>query len=1103
MSQLDRPVSSHFFTNRDGNTLMKEFEGILENNPQVKNLDAVVGFLRASGYFSLRPFLNNINKVRILIGIDVDKYIAKANQKGVLFFGAPDEVKEECLRLLKEDIEQSHYTKLVEDGMLQMVQDLIDGKLELRAHPSKKIHAKLYILYPDNFNQHTFGAAVTGSSNLSGNGLGVGDDKQYEFNVKLTQYEDVAFAKYEFEQLWEEAKDVPIDAVDYQGTLDKTYLKGDVTPYELYIKMLMEYFSDRVLDVDRGDPFSMPEGYERFEYQNDAVLEGYQKLLRYDGFFLADVVGLGKTVVATMIAKKFMIENGWDNTKILVVYPPAVEHNWKTTFKDFGIDMHARFISNGSLSKVLDDDNYDYWNADEYDLVIVDEAHKFRNHTTGAFQQLQEICKMPRVETGNIPGYKKKVMLISATPMNNTPADLYYQMLMFQDPRHCTIDGVPNLTAFFAPLVVEFRKFRKQDDFDLKAFKRLAERVRDRVIKPITVRRTRTDIESIPRYNKDVNGFPKVAQPIKKDYELNDRLANLFEDAMTVLDKKLTYARYQAIAYLKPEASNGLYDNAELISRSLAGIRKNGLVKRLESSFEAFKKSVDNFRQANQNMIDMWNNDRIFIAPDMDINLLYDKGLTDDEIEEKLNEKAEVNPKNAVFTRNDFRPEYIDMLRQDQELLDEMSRHWKNISDADDSKFAKFEDLLKHELFKKDRNPEGKIVVFSESVDTIKYLERRIGRKDVIVISSQNRGQQFKTIRENFDANWKKPKDDYNIILTSDVLAEGVNLHRSNIIINYDTPWNATKLMQRIGRVNRIGSKSDTIYNYVFYPSRQGNKEIKLKQIALSKIQTFHTTFGEDNQIYSTEEIIDRDLDKLFKEGIKQEQEDRNLELPFYEELRALYLQNRKEYKRIESLSLRSRTGREARTVEGVTLSGDTMVFLKTNFRKIFYLVSDEQTRELSVLDALKYFKAEPEEKAVPRLVQHHDHVEMALQDFRRVKQQEIQLEEQNQNQRSNLGVQVTTAVSLIKNIMTPDMDSDMRTKLIQLRKLVERGTITYIGKRLQRIQKELQRGGIKRDEALKQVMEMANYYNVYYRESQKAEEETNATIILSESFQK
>ena len=1099
-------TNSHFFTNRSGNTLIQEFEGILANNPQVRNLDAVVGFLRASGYFTLRPFLDGINKVRILIGIDVDKYIATAHQKGELFFGAEEEVKEECLRMLKQDIEQSHYSKQVEDGMLQMVQDMIDGKLELRAHPSKKIHAKLYILYPDNFNQHTFGAAITGSSNLSGNGLGIGKNFQYEFNVKLTQYEDVAFAKHEFDLLWEEAKNVPINAEDYQATLDKTYLKGDVTPYELYIKMLMEYFSDRVLEVDQDDPFDMPEGYDKFEYQTDAVIEGYQKLIRYDGFFLADVVGLGKTVIATMIAKKFLIENGRDNTKILVVYPPAAEQNWKTTFKDFGIDKYTRFISNGSLSKVLDDENYDYWNADEYDLILVDEAHKFRNHTTGAFQQLQEICKMPRMETGNIPGYKKKVMLISATPMNNSPIDLYYQILMFQDPRHCTIDGVPNLTAFFSPLNVEFRKLRKDPDFDVKKFKKLAERVRDRVIKPLTVRRTRTDIESISRYRKDVGGFPKVAEPIKREYKLNKRLADLFKEAMDILDKRLTYARYQAIAYLKPEAAPGLYDNAELISRSLAGIRKNGMVKRLESSFYAFRKSVDNFRQANQNLIDMWEKDKIFIAPDMDINQLYDKGYTDDEIEEKLNEKAETNPKNAVFHRDDFQPGYIDMLKEDQQLLDHMWLEWEDIDDDDDSKFAKFDDLLKHELFKTDKNKGGKIVVFSESVDTIEYLARRIGRKDVMVISSNNRNQLFKTIRDNFDANWKQQKNDYNIILTSDVLAEGVNLHRSNIIVNYDTPWNSTRLMQRIGRVNRIGSKSDTIYNYVFYPSDEGNAQINLKQISLSKIQTFHTTFGEDNQIYSTDEIIDRDLDKLFKEGIKREQEDRNLELPFYEELRSLYQQNRKEYKRIEKLSLRSRTGREAREVGGATLSGDTIVFLKTNFRKLFYLVNDEQTRELSVLDALNYFKAAPEEKPVERLAQHHEHVEKAVIEFRVTKEREMQEEAQNQNQRSNLGAQVTTAVSLINSMLPHIDDDDTRLKLVQLKELTERGTITYIGKRLQRIQKDLQRqGGSKAkltfEDALKQVLEMANHYNAYYRESQRAEEESDATIILSESF--
>ena len=1085
---------------------MKEFEGVLQHNPQIRNLDAVVGFLRASGYFSLRPFLDSINKVRVLIGIDVDKYIAEAARQGKLFFGAEDDVKQDCLRQIRKDIESSNYRKEIEDGMFQMVQDLIDGKLELRAHPSKKIHAKIYVLYPDDFNQYTQGMAITGSSNLSGNGLGITEERQYEFNVKMTQHEDVQFAKDEFEQLWDEAKGCEITADDLKTSIDRTYLKGDVSPYDLYIKMLMEYFSDRILETDNDDPFDMPEGYTKYDYQMDAVIEGYQKLIRYDGFFLADVVGLGKTVIATMIAKKFLIENGRDHTKILVVYPPAVEQNWKTTFKDFGIDKYANFISNGSLSKVLDEDNYNYWNADEYDLVLVDEAHKFRSHTTSAFEQLQEICKMPRVETGNIPGYKKKVMLISATPMNNTPADLYNEILLFQDPRHSTIDGVGNLTAFFAPLIVEFRKLRNNPDADIRDFKKLAEKVRDRVIKPLTVRRTRTDIESVPRYNKDVNGFPKVERPVESRYELNEHLANLFERAMQTLDKELTYARYQAIAYLKPEVSNGLYDNAELISRSLAGIRKNGLVKRLESSFYAFQVSIQNFRQANQNMLDMFANDKVFIAPDLDINLLLENGLSEEEIEEKLNAKAETNPKNAVFHADDFRPEFVEMLRADQAILEKMWNDWQDISDDDDSKFAKFNELLKHELFKAERNPEQKLVVFSESVDTVEYLERRINRSDVLVISSGNRSQQFKTIRENFDANYKTKLNDYNIILTTDVLAEGVNLHRSNVIVNYDTPWNSTRLMQRIGRVNRIGSASKHIYNYVFYPSREGNREINLNQIAVSKIQTFHSTFGEDNQIYSQNEILDRNLSKLFDEALKEQKKDFNQEIPYYEELRSLYQTNRREYNRIAKLSLRSRTGRESRTVDGVTLSGDTLVFLKTNFRKVFFLVS-ENAEEISVLDALKYFKATPDEKPAERIKEHHQHVEKALVKFRTIRDTEIQQEETSKEAQGNMGAQVTTAISLLTNFMREIDDNDLYLKVAQLKTLAERGVITYIAKRLQRIQKDLRRVSGKarmtHDEALAEIIEMAKKYAPYYmaEEALLNEKETDAEIILSESF--
>ena len=1088
---------------------MNEFESLLEHNRSIKCLDSVVGFLRASGYFTLRPFLDSIDKVRILIGIDVDKYITNAHNKGQVFFGAEEEVKQDYLSQLRKDIESSTYSSRVEEGIFQMIDDLVSGKLELRAHPSKKIHAKIYLLYPEEYNQYTFGAAITGSSNLSGNGLGISQEKQYEFNVRLTDYEDVQFAKDEFEELWKEAKGCPITAEDIKaGSIQQTYLNADVTPYELYIKMLMEYFSDRVLAIDDNNPFEMPEGYTKYDYQMDAVVEGYQKLIRYDGFFLADVVGLGKTVIATMIAKKFLIENGRDKTKILVVYPPAVKQNWKATFKDFEIDKYAKFISNGSLSKVLDEENYNYWNADEYDLILVDEAHKFRSHKTAAFEQLQEICKMPRVNTGNISGLKKKVMLISATPMNNTPADIYNEILLFQNPRCCTIDGVPNLTSFFSPLIVEFKKLKKQPDYDPSKVKELAEKVRDRVIKPITVRRTRTDIESIPRYNKDVQGFPKVTPPEMKTYEMNDRIADLFENSMKTLVTNLTYARYKAIAYLLPEKSEGLYDNAQLASLSLASIRKNGLVKRLESSFYAFKTSVCRFRDANQYMINMFENDKVFIAPDLDINHLYNLGLNDDEIEERLQLKAEDNPKNAVFKAEDFDPCFIDMLRADQKVLDDICEQWKTVKveGADDSKFAKFNDLLQHELFKHDRNPGQKLVIFSESKDTVGYLQRRINRNDVLVIDAGNRNRMFRTIQENFDANYKKSKhkNDYNIIITTDVLAEGVNLHRSNIIVNYDTPWISTKLMQRIGRVNRIGAEGKNIYNYVFYPSRQGNQIINLNQIALSKIQTFHSTFGEDNQIYSQEEIIDRNFDQLFTKGIQADKGEFNEEIPFYEELRSLYLNDRREYNRIAKMSLRSRTGRKSRMVDGVTLSQDTLVFLKTNMRKSFFRAGDESIEELSVVDALKYFKADTSEEKTERIENHHDHVMKALDKFHQLRGQE-QVEQKTQTQQAgaSLGAQVNIAVNLLNLFLREIQDHALYQQVVQLRILAERGVITVIAKRLQQMQKKMQRGQLKHDEALSQIIEMAKKYNAYYlsTEELKRETETEAQIILSESF--
>lgn len=291
----------------------------------------------------------------------------------------------------------------------------------------------------------------------------------------------------------------------------------------------------------------------------------------------------------------------------------------------------------------------------------------------------------------------------------------------------------------------------------------------------------------------------------------------------------------------------------------------------------------------------------------------------------------------------------------------------------------------------------------------------------------------------------------------------------------------------------------------MFYPSREGNREINLNQIALSKIRTFQSTFGEDNQVYSQNEIIDRNLDKLFDEGMQLQKDDYNQELPYYEELRSLYLSDRREYNRIAKLSLRSRTGREPKEIDGVTLSGDTLVFLKTNFRKIFFLVS-ENAEEISVLDALKYFKAERGEPAVERIAQHHKHIEKAQQKFRAIQQEELHTQEASHDDQS-AGAQVSTAVNLINNFLREIDDTDLYLKVAQLKTLADRGVITYIAKRLQRIQKDLRRSGgksrITHDEALTEIIEMAKKYAPYYtaQESLLHEQESAAEIILSESF--
>ncbi len=615
---------SKFFSNGYSNNtepLFKKFEGLLKEMAGIVEFDAVVGFFRSSGYFKIRQEMGALDKIKILIGINADNIFRK-HPKFQLFLQGKEVADEAMATYAKDvlrDIREANYSKDIEDGVYQLIDDMRSRKVELKIHPSKDIHAKFYLFLPHTLTKNSGGSVIMGSSNLSESGLGL-RPARYELNVELRDYDDVKFCKDEFEQLWKEGE--PYKPEELEGVIKKTYLGRFATPYELYMKVLIDYFGDIVEDDTSID---MPAGFTQYKYQEDAMKQGYQMLKDHNGFFLADVVGLGKTVVAAMIAKRFLSSER--KAKVLVIHPPALKYNWEHTFKEFGFKTtQVQFITNGSLNKVLDQKDK-YWPKEEYDLILVDEAHGFRNDTSEKYRHLQTICKTKRVN-----GEHKKVMLISATPLNNRPEDLYHLLLLFQDKRNSTIqiNGSGSLQAFFDPKIKRFQEIMRDDENKAygKEIKKLYDEIRTEVIDKVTVRRTRGNIEK--NFGEDFKriGFPLIKAPESVDYTMHDAMSELFNQTVSYLTRNrkakddreevtsgIRYARYRAIEKINEPYFSERYPGAKQISDSLTGIYRNFMVKRLESSFEAFHKSLKNLRDATQGMIMMFENDKVIIAP--------------------------------------------------------------------------------------------------------------------------------------------------------------------------------------------------------------------------------------------------------------------------------------------------------------------------------------------------------------------------------------------------------------------------------------------------------------------------------------------------------
>jgi len=832
---------------------------------------------------------------------------------------------------IRTDIHDLEIKEEYEDVIKLLLKYGRSSKIQIRIYTKNSkeedefLHSKCYIF--SGFS-HSFG--IVGSSNFTKKGLLGNAELNYletdpaRITARPTHGSNAKGHICWFEEKWKLSKEWTQEFLEQIIKKSPIYIDiqkntaQEFTPYEQYIKLLQLQFGD-VVDKNLGQEIEsyLPAKVHKLDYQIEAVKRCISIMHEHGGFMLADVVGLGKTIIGTLIIKRFLSvpENDGRERKVLIITPPAIQSGWKKTITMFDKDSDEKiapyidFITTGRIANVTEEDDWEENDDDSadsgefvgtlqdknYGFIVIDESHKFRNSTTFMYRSLDELI----IKIGSNTGVYPYIGLLSATPQNNRPNDLKNQIYLFERNRNdSTLKKAEsgNIEKFFADVNREYdllinNRSNITEEERKQRLEAVSKKLRDCVLSDILERRTRTDVEKYYKEDMESQGlvFPKIVGPNTLKYIMDDELAQLFSDTMTIIapnqnerlltNEWLKYSRYRAIEYFVDPANEQKHTGrgnrgVNDVARQMATIMQILLVKRLESSFTAFTQSLFNLRRYTENMIRMWENNTIFVCPQINVNQELDyeaktkkrggKVSFNDCVEEirvkiqKLtNQGRNERGQNAEYKRNDFKEEYYSQLKEDYNLISNLCDRWAK--NSQDPKFDAFKENIKPELFNPEKNTSGKLVIFSEAIDTVQALARAVKAKGYkpLVITAANRDEMEKTIEENFDANYEGEwKDEYNVIITTEVLAEGVNLHRANVILNYDTPWNSTRLMQRIGRVNRIGSKEPFVYVYNFMPSAEGDAQIELVRKAHTKLQSFHILFGEDSKIFSDEESV-------------------------------------------------------------------------------------------------------------------------------------------------------------------------------------------------------------------------------------------------------
>ncbi len=967
-------IQNSFITNKD-KLLSDIINGIL---PKSQSLDIIVGYFYFSGYKLISEKL--IDKhVRILVGLDIDTHITKYIREIDALTNynksrsqLKDDYYNNFVNLFNETDFLDSQPKL--ESFKLFYDKIKAGTLEIRK-TDEPCHAKMYIFdYCDTFNEggEDPGSVITGSSNLSYEGLA----GRVEINTRFNDKNSHIDAKSIFNELWDKsiiiADKEHIDEFD-KKVIDHIWYEKLYSPYKMFLRVLKEYFSIPTTE-NLLSPYDITDGkFVNLKYQTDAVQMAINSIKNHNGVIVADVVGLGKSIIASTVARNLRL-------RTIVICPPHLEEQWCSYRDDFGFT--ASIYTTGKLEDALK-----YYQrivkADEQYLIVVDEAHRYRNEYTIDYTFLHQLC------SGN------KVMLLTATPFNNRPDDIYSMLKLFQIPTKSTLKTVDNLGAKFKDLIITYKQLQKDQkegkktDTDVsKEAEQIAREIRS-IISPLVIRRSRIDLNEIPEYAQDLRQqhiqlvIPN--DPVELDYDLSS-LKDLYLETLDRIsiddnDKKndgkyrFKAARYSPLLYLKEELRQELSDLLEektgvelnlLFGRqaNVAKFMRRLLVRRFESSEYAFRKSLEYMINSSMQIL-KWIEDKKKMPiykkgnlPDVD-----DFYKTDDDGNELITDTYEKYEKRGFFEIDVkyIKDSFVEDIKADMALLQEIQKKWfgKGGHIMNDPKLESFKKILTKQISKE---PKRKIIVFTEFADTANYLGEALRTYGLPVFkyTSADASKSNKdTINANFNAGEKieYQSDDYKILVATDAISEGYNLHRAGTVINYDIPYNPTRIIQRIGRINRVNKKVfDQLYIYNYFPTDVGETETRTKEISALKMAMIHAIMGEDTKVLTKdEEIQSYFLEQYRKEMAKSEEV--SWDVKYQKILNAA--KGTQIYDEAMQLPHRARTGRSAEKPR----SGVLMFGKKGNDFVFKIGTLDGQVCQLTAEEAIGLFEAAPSEQ--------------------------------------------------------------------------------------------------------------------------------------------